>query len=53
MGADVRRAGPALAVSMVLAAVAALPLVEAQKYMPAGGRIRVALAKQPFSPNGL
>jgi arginase len=52
MGADVRRAGPALAVSMVLAAVAALPLVEAQKYMPAGGRIRVALAKQPFSPNG-
>jgi arginase len=37
---------------MVLAAVAALPLVEAQKYMPAGGRIRVALAKQPFSPNG-
>src|SRR5262245_53433419 len=41
---------------LVLAAILALfvsPLALGQKYSGADGRLRVALAKQPFLPNGL
>jgi arginase len=38
---------------MVCVALAAASIVHAQKYTGSGGRIRVALAKQPFSPTGL
>jgi arginase len=38
---------------MVCVALAAASIVHGQKYTGSGGRIRVALAKQPFSPTGL
>ena len=40
-----------LVVALVCLPFAAIPL-DAQKYTGPSGRIRVALAKQPFSPNG-
>lgn len=36
-----------------LVVVLAPGLAQAQKYTDAGGRLRVALVKQPFSPNGI
>jgi arginase len=37
---------------VLLAAVLAVPIAAQQKYADASGRIRVALTKQPLSPNG-
>ncbi len=42
---------PTLMLLALLPLLAFLP-ANAQKYAPPGGRVRVALAKQPFSPNG-
>lgn len=44
---------PRFTASVVLAAALALATVDAQKYSAPDGRLRVALAKQPFSPTGL
>jgi arginase len=38
---------------MILPLLLLPALAQAQKYTDAGGRLRVALAKQPFSPNGI
>src|SRR5687768_1818476 len=49
-----RERGVRLRWSVVLVALAAAVMpVDAQKYVAPDGRVRVALAKQPFSPNGL
>jgi arginase len=42
-----------LAAAAGLLAVLVLPGAGAQKYSTSSGRVRVALARQPFSPNGL
>lgn len=44
---------PRFAISVVLLAGMALSTAGAQKYTAPNGRLRVALAKQPFSPTGL
>ena len=42
-----------LVTAATLVALAGLVPISAQKYVAAGGRVRVALAKQPFLPNGV
>jgi arginase len=42
-----------LVTAATLVALATLVPISAQKYVAPGGRVRVALAKQPFLPNGV
>ena len=44
---------PRLVTAATLVALASLVPISAQKYVAPGGRVRVALAKQPFLPNGV
>src|SRR5262252_3224854 len=46
-----RRVMPRLLTALVIALVA-VASVPSQKYLTAGGKLRVALVKQPFSPTG-
>jgi arginase len=49
----IRTRGPSALVVCAALAVAIVAPASAQKYLSPAGRVRVSLARQPFSPNGL